>query len=170
MATKKPNLTVVDEDASRVYDPVPNSVQLGDRVYGVREVPIGRIKRFRTQWLDFFSNLNGIMSSANVTENDTATALFGMLEDKPYELMSIVIPTLDRDSFEDEDEGATIPQIMTAFEKALEVNKLEFLKRAVPFVVEMVRLGMLRQRLDMARMMMDQAQPMETTETENSST
>lgn len=146
MPTSTKKLTPIA--GSQVYDPDGDDVvRLGQREYVIREVPLGRVKKFKGVWLDFFQRTNGMLDSADLTQDDAATALFGLIEDAPSKLMEILIPDLDVDAFNDEDDGATIPQVFDAIDVVLRVNKLEFLKRAVPFVIETLRIATMKRVL-----------------------
>jgi hypothetical protein len=135
---------------STVMDPPTEVVRLGSRTYRVREVPLARLKRFKDLWIEFFTVVN--QAGEQLRDADQAAALFDLIAEKPAELLAIAIPDLDLDDFSDEVHGATIPQVFAAFDVVLRVNHLEFLKRVVPFVTDLLRAMAIRAALQAAQL------------------
>ncbi len=119
-----------------IMDPNAIQQQIGNRLYEIKELPIARLKRFKKVWLEFFADLTTLLQHGDLTNDSVSTALFGLLEDKPGELLEIIIPNFDSATLEDEENGATIPQLTLALDTAITVNGLDLLRKAVPFLMQ----------------------------------
>lgn len=135
------------EQIPSVFDPPSTEVKLGTGVFQVKEVPIGRAKRFKTLWLSVTGNVTSLMAGGDMSDSDTIGALFSLLTDEPGNLLAIVIPEFDPASCDDEENGPTIPEIKHALDVAITVNGLEFLREAVPFVVRLIRVTLVKRAM-----------------------
>lgn len=118
--------------------------QIGNRTYELRDVPIARFKRAKALFISDMETFARFVVGANPTQSDAMSAIWTMIEDQPAEFLHILVPDLDMNTFEDEDTGVTIPQMKHALEVAMEVNGLSFLKKALPFILETARMGVIR--------------------------
>jgi len=122
------------------------TVRLGTFTVQVTECPLPRIKQFQKLWGQYFETINRVQAMASdaaesgegVSNEDLWQQVFDMVFESPYDLLHVVIPTLPKEPFEDEDEGVTIPQIFDAFDVILEVNRLGWLRKLTPFFQNMI--------------------------------
>jgi len=127
---------VDSQDAERI-------VVLGTHTYHLHEVPLARVKRFRNVWTETFATLNTSVN-AGIDDADTVNTLIDYVLSKPEEILQIVIPDLDLDAFNDEDTGATMPQIMHALDRAITINGCDFMRAAVPFFLGVAKYAIIQ--------------------------
>jgi hypothetical protein len=128
------------------FPPTAATVRLGDKDYELRECPLARVRKFQEVWGTFFEDVNKFQAEAalaaengeDVNIADTWNRIIDLALDKPYEILSILIPKLPLEPFEDEENGVTIPQILDAFEAVLEVNRIGWLKKLTPFFQNLI--------------------------------
>lgn len=133
-------------EATNAFTSRTVKVRLGKEVFELQECPLKRVRKFQEVWGAFFEEINRFQAeSALAAENgaevgiaDQWNRILDLVLDKPYEILSILIPTLPKEPFEDEDEGVTVPQILDAFDAVLEVNRIEWLKKLTPFFQNMI--------------------------------
>lgn len=109
-------------------------ISLGDRGYVLKEQPLGRIRRFSGIWTETVGQALELLTTADPSNATTVEQIFSLLTDQSLAVLQVLIPDLDVEEALDEDRGATIPQLVEAFNVALDVNGLGVLRKAIPFL------------------------------------
>lgn len=134
------------EATTNAFNPRTVKVWLGSKQFELKECPLKRVRKFQEVWGSFFEEVNKFQAEAAVAAEegedvgiaDQWNRILDLVLDKPYEILSILIPDLPKEPFEDEDDGVTVPQILDAFDAVLEVNRIEWLKKLTPFFQNLI--------------------------------
>lgn len=141
------------------FMPETQIVVLHGKKYPVDPVPLRRL-------MAFTDLVNAVMDeiapppdeARTMTNQDFINNLFAIIRDKPGELLQILIPDLDLEAFNDEETGATVPEIMYAFEVCAAINHLEWLKNLWPALRDLMK-RLVTPQPDIAALMRTLAQP-----------
>lgn len=122
------------------------TVTLGTETFTIKECPLPRVKRFQKVWGTFFEEIQRTQAltaaaaeaGEEINSMEQWNHMIDIVLEQPYEILSILIPDLPKEPFEDEDYGVTVPQVFEAFDKVLEVNRIEWLKKLTPFFQNML--------------------------------
>jgi len=133
------------------------TIWVGAEEVEVREMPLARVKRFKTVISNFAEEYNELMDTVRSTmeardealergedpetvnlELDMWSDIADMIFARPHEVLSVLVPNLPKEPFEDEENGVTIPQLIDAFDTVLEVNKIEWVKKSLPFIQSLI--------------------------------
>lgn len=132
--------------ATAAFSQISTTVTLGNQEFELQEMPLPRIKRFQKLWSVFFEEIQKLQAEtaaamdteAPVTQLDQWNRIMDLALEQPHAILSVLIPDLPIEPFEDEDNGVTVPQVFDAFDAVLRVNRIEWLKKLTPFFQSMI--------------------------------
>jgi len=141
------------------FNQEPVACPVGTETVMVREMPLPRVKRFTKVVFGLVNDYQGVLddirvaaaTNTKITGADQWQTIIDLVLDKPYSVLEILIPDLPEAPFEDEDTGITLPQLMNLFETVIEVNKLGWIKKSLPFIQNMIRSTDLNEAMNFAQ-------------------
>lgn len=117
-----------------VFSDPGNQILIGGQTVTIKPVPLGRVRLFKDTWNGLVARFTTIVSNEDPATADSVDQLTALLIDDVIDLLAVLVPGLDKEQALDPDTGATVPEIADAFNMVLDVNRLGFLRGALPFV------------------------------------
>lgn len=98
--------------------------RLAGHDYIIKQVPMARVKRLGP----VLAHLVQDLTVEDVQDPNALGTLLPKLLDAPHAVLSLFIEDLPRDIFQDEEHGVTMPELLDALKKAVDLNRLDALK------------------------------------------